>query len=290
MGGQANYPTSLDDNTSLYDVVDGVTAITAAHHNNMKEAIKAIETKIGINLTTSATAIDYRLGSPTDSHRHDGAQDQGRSINPTTVLVPSGGHPSGLSLYDHLMSVGLHTATAIAGTGIASAIGNNVIFVPTQAAIVATGMASAYSPLGIFVPTLIATGIASAYAGNGIFVPTQVPRHIVPWYFQGSLANGASLGPPMAMGRTMQLESVAVRMRRAPSGATTAMDINIGPTSLWQASQGNRPIFAPGALSYDHASSNLVTYPSGALIAVDVDAVGSNDPGQDVSILFVFKE
>jgi hypothetical protein len=273
--------------------VDSVTAITAAHHNNMKEAIKAIETKLGINLTTSATAIEYRLGSPTNSHRHDGAQEQGRQLNPTVIMVPSGGHPSGLSLYDHLMSVGLHTATAIAGTGIASMIGNNVIFVPTQTAqtpIVATGMASAYSPVGIFVPTLVATGIASAYIGNGIFVPTQVPRHIVPWYFQGSLANGASLGPPMAIGRTMQIESVAVRMRRAPSGATTAMDINIGPTSLWQATQDARPIFAPGALSYDHASSNLVTYPSGALIAVDVDAVGSNDPGQDVSILFVFKE
>jgi hypothetical protein len=290
MAGQANFPTTLDDNTSLYDVTDNTTAIAAAHHNNMKEAIKAIEAKIGINLSTSDTAIENRIGSPTAGHVHDGILTQGVKINPTAIAIPSGGLPNGQSLYEHLMSQSLHTATGVAGTGIASMVGNNLIFVPTQAAIVATGMASAYSPVGIFVPAIVATGIASAYSGNGIFVPTQVPRHVVPWYYQGSLGNGASLGAPMAIGRTMQLESVAVRMRRAPSGATTALDVNIGPTSLWQATQDARPIFAPGALSYGHASPNLVTYPSGALIAVDVDAVGSNDPGQDVSILFVFKE
>jgi hypothetical protein len=233
MSGQTNFPTGLDDDTSLYDVIDSTTALIAAHHNNIKEGVKAIERKVGIDQTSSPTSIDYRLGSPTNSHRHDGASGQGLALNPSTILVPSGGFPSGLSLADHLMSPTLHRATTLD-----------------------------FPPI----------------------------RTVVPWYYQGSIGVGASLGAPFAFGKTLQLESVTARLRRAPSGATTALDINIGPTSLWQASPLFRPIFAPGTIGWAHASVNLVTYPSGALLVVDADAVGSNDPGQDLSLFFVFKE
>jgi hypothetical protein len=79
-------------------------------------------------------------------------------------------------------------------------------------------------------------------------------------------------------------------MRRAPSGATAAFDINFGATSLWVASQGLRPIFPAGTGTYSSASPNLITYPSGALIAIDADKVGTNEPGSDISIIFVFRE
>lgn len=232
MSGQTNFPTGLDDDTSLYDVTDSVTALVAAHHNNIKEGVKAIERKIGIDQTSSPTSLDYRLGSATNSHRHDGASGQGLAINPSTILVPSGGHPSGLSLADHLTDASLHRATT----------------------------------------------------------EDLVKREVVSWYYQGSIGVGASLGAPFSFGRSLQIESVTARLRRAPSGATTALDINIGATSLWQASPGLRPIFPAGTIGYDHASVNLITYPSGALMVVDADAVGSNDPGQDLSIFFVFKE
>jgi len=225
MSGQANFPTGLDDDTSLYEVVDSTTALIAAHHNNIKAGVIAIERKLGIDQTSSPTSIDYRLGSPTNSHRHDGASGQGQAINPSTILVPSGGQPSGLTLADHLVDANLHTK-----------------------------------------------------------------RIVVPWYYQGSIPSGASLGAPFSFGKTMQVESVSARLRRAPSGATTALDINIGATSLWQASQGFRPIFPVGTIGWANASPNLITYPSGALVAIDADVVGTNEPGSDLSIFFVFKE
>jgi hypothetical protein len=236
MSGQTNFPTGLDDDTSLYNVIDSTTALIAAHHNNIKEGVKAIERKLGIDQTSSPTSIDYRLGSPTNSHRHDGASGQGLAINPSTILVPSGGFPSGLSLADHLSSPTLHRATTLD------------------------------------------------------FLAPSIVRQVISWYYQGSVLNGASMGAPFSFGRTMQLESVTARLRRAPSGATTALDINIDATSVWQASQGLRPIFPAGTIGYANASPNLITYPSGALMVVDTDAVGSNDPGQDLSIFFVFKE
>lgn len=213
MSGNTNFPTAVDDDASLIDVIDGTTTIVAAHHNNLKEAAKAIEAKIGIYNSAVPTSLDYRLGHPTGGHKHNGASGQG-------------------------------------GTIAASSIG----------------------------------GLASAMYDA---VP---PRHILPWYYQGSAPSGASLGAPLVIGRTLQIESVQAQLRRAPSGATAAFDVNFGPTSLWAASQLFRPIFAPGTPTYQNASPNLVTYPSGTLITVDADKVGTNEPGSDISIIFVFRE
>lgn len=86
MGGAANYPTALDDDTSLGNVTDGSSTIQAAHHNNLKEALKAIEAKLGIRNSAAPTSIDYRLGNPTGSHDHNGASGHGAQISPSSWL------------------------------------------------------------------------------------------------------------------------------------------------------------------------------------------------------------
>ena len=207
MAGITNFPTGLDDNTSLLEVTDGVSALADEHHNNLKEAVIAVERKVGIFSSAAPTSLDYRIGNPTGSHSHDGASGQGQPIS----------------------------ASNIAGF-----------------------------------PTL--------------------SRHILAWDYQGSVPSGASLGAPMVIGRSLQIESVSAQMRRAPSGATAAFDINFGPTSLWTASPLLRPIFPAGTNTYAHASPNLVTYPSGGLITVDADKVGTNEPGSDISIVLIFRE
>lgn len=207
MAGNTNFPTAVDDDTSLYDVTDTVTSIVAAHHNNIKEAVKKMQAKMGIYNTAAPTSLDYRLGHPTSSHAHNGASGQGRLIDASTIL-------------------------------------------------------SAVGPA----------------------------RHVVNWYYQGSIPSGASLGAPFQMGRTMQLENISANVRRAPSGATLGLDVNFGPTSIYAASVGFKPIFPAGTLAYGNASPNLVTYASGVLIIVDADAVGTSEPGTDLSITFVFKD
>lgn len=204
-----NYPTALDDDSSLYAVVDGVTVPIAAHHNNPKDAIKAIEAKIGIYNSGAATSLDYRLGHPTGGHLHNGASGQGAPVD--------------------LGGVNLDTAAGLSHFG--------QLFKPATAIV------------------------------------------------------GSNVSAPVVIGRTMQIISLQGAMRRGPSGATTAFDVMVGPTSVYQASQGFRPIFPPGATAYrSTATPNLQTYPSGAVITLDVDAVGSNEPGQDISITFIFRD
>lgn len=208
MGGVANYPTALDDDSSLLDVVDGVTPLVASHHNNTKEAVKRIEAKLGIYNTSAPTSLDYRLGHPTGGHIHNGASGQGAPIDVSQLDLSE-------------VSGVLYLAQ---------------LFRPASAVV-------------------------------------------------GSLTSA-----PLILGRTLQIMSVQGGLRRGPSGATTAFDININGTSIWYASQGFRPIFPPGATAYrSSATPNTQTYPSGAVITLDIDAVGSNDPGQDLSINFVFK-
>lgn len=203
MSGNTNFPTALDDDVSLLDVTDGVTSIVASHHNNLREAVKVLEAKVGIYGSGAATSLDYRLGHPSLGHSHNGASGQGAPISP------------------------------------------------------------------------------SAFVGL---------THLLAWQYQGSMPSGASLGAPLVIGRSLSLQSVSVQMRRSPSGATAAIDINFGATSVWTASQGSRPIFAPGVNTFSNASPNLVTYPSGALITIDADKVGTNEPGSDVSITLIFRD
>lgn len=86
MAGNTNFPTSLDDDSSLRDVTDNVSTLQAADHNNLKEAVKAIQAKVGVDFTAVPTSLDYRLGHPTDGHRHDGASGQGPPIAASAIL------------------------------------------------------------------------------------------------------------------------------------------------------------------------------------------------------------
>lgn len=204
MSGNTNFPTALDDNTSLGDLTDGVSAIQASDHNNLKEAVKAIEAKIGIYSSGAPTSLDYRLGNPTGGHDHGGASGMGGPIS------------------------------------------------------------------------------ASALGGL---------RQLVQMFKPGSLAVGSNLAAPVILGRTLQLESVQGALRRGPSGATTAVIVRFGPSAIYGASPLYRPIFPPGATAYRSSQTpNVITYPSGAIITMDSDAVGSSDPGQDLSLTFVFRE
>lgn len=105
MAGQTNFPTSLDDNSSLHDVSDGVSTLQAAHHNNMKEAIKAVQAKVGIDFTSVPTSLDYRIGNPTGGHRHDGASGQGQAIPATAI--------AGLATYLDAAGIGGFTPVAV---------------------------------------------------------------------------------------------------------------------------------------------------------------------------------
>jgi len=58
-----NYPTTLDDDDSLYDVEDYIDTVLAVHHNNPKDAIIALETKVGIDNSSVVTTHEYKINT-----------------------------------------------------------------------------------------------------------------------------------------------------------------------------------------------------------------------------------
>jgi len=55
------YPVELDTDTELYEVVDNEDEVIAAHHNVLKDAIKAVQEKLGIDDSAIETTIDFLL-------------------------------------------------------------------------------------------------------------------------------------------------------------------------------------------------------------------------------------
>ena len=81
-----NYPTTLDDATSL-PVESASTALSVNHvtaHQNVQDAIEAIEAKVGVNSSAVTTSHDYKLSAVTGS---DKALKSGTSTQSVTGLT-----------------------------------------------------------------------------------------------------------------------------------------------------------------------------------------------------------
>ena len=81
-----NYPTTLDDATSL-PVEAASTALSVNHvtaHQNVQDAIEAIEAKVGVDSSAVTTSHDYKLSAVTGS---DKALKSGTSTQSVTGLT-----------------------------------------------------------------------------------------------------------------------------------------------------------------------------------------------------------
>ena len=60
MAGSTNFPTSLDSFGSVSDNVDDVVA---DHVNDLRRAVEALETKVGVNSSAVDTTLDYKVNN-----------------------------------------------------------------------------------------------------------------------------------------------------------------------------------------------------------------------------------
>lgn len=55
------FPVDLDTDAELHHVEDGVDTVLALHHNDPKDAILALEAKVGIDGSAVTSSIDFFL-------------------------------------------------------------------------------------------------------------------------------------------------------------------------------------------------------------------------------------
>jgi hypothetical protein len=56
-----NFPTSLDALRANQGLTDGVSIYTAAPHNNLMDAVDALEAKVGVNNSAVTTSLGYQV-------------------------------------------------------------------------------------------------------------------------------------------------------------------------------------------------------------------------------------
>jgi hypothetical protein len=56
-----NFPMSLDALLANQGLTDGVSIYTAAPHNNLMDAVDALQAKVGVNNSAVTTSLDYQV-------------------------------------------------------------------------------------------------------------------------------------------------------------------------------------------------------------------------------------
>lgn len=105
----SDFPTSLD---SFVDEEDGVSYPVASDMNGVYDALEKIEAKVGVDSSSVASSIDFKLANTTSGHDHDGSDS--KKVTATNL------NPSGLTASQLLRVNSGGTAVESAGYTIAT--------------------------------------------------------------------------------------------------------------------------------------------------------------------------
>jgi len=104
----------------------------------------------------------------------------------------------------------------------------------------------------------------------------------------GALTAAASSLPMFIAPADGKIVDVRAYLVTAPTGATTfKVDINNDGTSIWSATQANRPIWVASANNATIGEIDNVDVSEGDVFTVDIDAVGSTVAGSDLYVQVV---
>lgn len=107
----------------------------------------------------------------------------------------------------------------------------------------------------------------------------------IAFYLSGELAveaRAVALIAPCALTVLAVRSVVAV----APTGADLILDVNLNGTTIFT-TQANRPTIAASATSDTSDAPDVTAVALGDVISLDVDQIGSTDPGEDLSVTIV---
>lgn len=83
------------------------------------------------------------------------------------------------------------------------------------------------------------------------------------------------------------LDNVRVSVGTAPTGSSIIVDVNKNGTTVFS-QQGSRPQIFPNQTVVATSTPNITEFTTGDYISVDVDQIGSLNPGGDLSVQIEF--
>jgi lipopolysaccharide export system protein LptA len=85
-------------------------------------------------------------------------------------------------------------------------------------------------------------------------------------------------------GGTFTIQTVAVMVNTAPTGASLIVDVNKNGTTIY-GTQSNRPTIAASGTSATVGAHSVTSVTDGDYLTVDVDQIGSTVPGSDLTVV-----
>lgn len=94
---------------------------------------------------------------------------------------------------------------------------------------------------------------------------------------------GSNQTPIIIVPQSMTIIKISAVVKTAPTGSTIILDINKNGSTIWS-TQANRLTIADGSTSGSTTSINTTSLVEGDLLTVDLDQVGSNVSGADLTV------
>lgn len=85
-------------------------------------------------------------------------------------------------------------------------------------------------------------------------------------------------------GGVFQIQTVAVMVNTAPTGASVIVDVNKNGTTIY-GTQANRPTIAASATNATVGAHTATTVTDGDYLTVDIDQIGSTVAGADLVVV-----
>jgi hypothetical protein len=102
----------------------------------------------------------------------------------------------------------------------------------------------------------------------------------------GTATIGTSVAPALPAISSMTFNKAYVYCKTPPTGANLIVDINKNGTSIWGTNTANRVTLTAGsAIPCTQTSFDTTTCVENDIITVDIDQVGSTEPGQDLTVI-----
>lgn len=105
----------------------------------------------------------------------------------------------------------------------------------------------------------------------------------------GPLIVETNAGAPIYFPETATIQKISAYVRTAPTGASLIIDVNKNGTTIFT-TQSNRPTITSGSNEDASAIPDVTSIAAGDVLEIDVDQIGSGDPGEDLVITIQITE
>lgn len=105
----------------------------------------------------------------------------------------------------------------------------------------------------------------------------------------GPLIVETNAGAPIYFPENATIQKISAYVRTAPTGASLIIDVNKNGTTIFT-TQANRPTITSGSNEDASAIPDVTSVLAGDVLEIDVDQIGSGDPGEDLVITIQIQE